>query len=254
MQLRSCRRARRRVAVSASLITFAALAAGASPALARTIIYPNALLVSRSVYDNPANVTVGETSAPGLHSAPCVFATDDGSYPTVFNNALADGSFGITSPIYLDQLTPTGTLRQLARSPEQHLRTAFRRRRTRWSRASRRSRKWHSTSRPTDSTSPSWATWRRSTRSTSRTRTLPGSIDPSNPVPSAYPRVVAQLDSKGNFRFTETNAYSGNNGRAAILNAAAQRRSTPRATPATAGTLNRTGSSSAPARRSSTRR
>jgi hypothetical protein len=49
----------------------------------------------------------------------------------------------------------------------------------------------------------------------------PGVIDPTNPVPGAFYRVVADVDSKGKFRFTETNAYSGNNGRAAILNAAA---------------------------------
>jgi hypothetical protein len=36
-------------------------------------------------------------------------------------------------------------------------------------------------------------------------------------VPSAYYRVVAQLDQQGQFHYTETNAYSGNNGRAAIL-------------------------------------
>src|ERR1700691_1217561 len=45
----------------------------------------------------------------------------------------------------------------------------------------------------------------------------PGVIDPTNPVPGAYYRVVAQLDSQGKFQFTETNAYSGDNGRAAIL-------------------------------------
>jgi len=44
-------------------------------------------------------------------------------------------------------------------------------------------------------------------------------IDPTNPVPGAIFRVVAQVDGKGKFRFTITNAYSGNNGRAAILNA-----------------------------------
>ena len=33
-------------------------------------------------------------------------ATDDGTYPTVFNNNLVDGSFGITSKIVLDKLTP----------------------------------------------------------------------------------------------------------------------------------------------------
>ena len=36
-------------------------------------------------------------------------ATDDGTYPTVFNNDLVDGSFGITSKIFLDQLTPSGS-------------------------------------------------------------------------------------------------------------------------------------------------
>jgi hypothetical protein len=32
----------------------------------------------------------------------------DGSYPEVWNNALADGDFGITSKIFLDQLTLSG--------------------------------------------------------------------------------------------------------------------------------------------------
>ncbi|MGI8413640.1 MAG: hypothetical protein ACR2LV_09215 [Solirubrobacteraceae bacterium] len=49
----------------------------------------------------------------------------------------------------------------------------------------------------------------------------PGVIDPTNPVPGAYYRAVAQLDRSGAFHVTETNAYSGNNGRAAILNNAA---------------------------------
>ncbi len=46
----------------------------------------------------------------------------------------------------------------------------------------------------------------------------PGVIDPTNPVPGSYYRVVATLGRNGKFSFTETNAYSGNNGRAAILN------------------------------------
>jgi hypothetical protein len=44
----------------------------------------------------------------------------------------------------------------------------------------------------------------------------PGVIDATNPVPGAFYRSVAQLDQNGKFTFTETNAYSGNNGRAAI--------------------------------------
>ena len=46
----------------------------------------------------------------------------------------------------------------------------------------------------------------------------PGAVDPTNPVGENYYRAVAKLDRNGNFQFTETNAYSGNNGRAAILN------------------------------------
>jgi hypothetical protein len=51
-----------------------------------------------------------------------------------------------------------------------------------------------------------------------RTPNTPGVIDPTNPVSSTDYRVVAEVDRLGQFRFTKTNAYSGNNGRAAILN------------------------------------
>jgi hypothetical protein len=46
----------------------------------------------------------------------------------------------------------------------------------------------------------------------------PDVVDPTNPVPSAYSGVIATLDDHGHFTFTKANAYSGNNGRAAILN------------------------------------
>jgi hypothetical protein len=46
----------------------------------------------------------------------------------------------------------------------------------------------------------------------------PAEIDPTNPVPSADYRSVGEVDLLGIMRFAETNAYSGNNGRAAILN------------------------------------
>jgi hypothetical protein len=44
----------------------------------------------------------------------------------------------------------------------------------------------------------------------------PGAVDPTNPVGIEVARAVAQVDANGVFQFTETNAYSGNNGRAAI--------------------------------------
>ena len=70
---------------------------------------PGNLLVSRSVYDNnPANVQVGEPLPPGCVSE-CATATTDGVYPYVWDNDFADESFGITSKIFLDQLTPSGS-------------------------------------------------------------------------------------------------------------------------------------------------
>jgi hypothetical protein len=72
---------------------------------------PNNLLLSRSVYDNNANnVMVGMQLPPGCTTTNCVSATANGTYPQVFNNAIVDGSFGITSEIFLDQLTTSGTL------------------------------------------------------------------------------------------------------------------------------------------------
>src|ERR1700758_4636744 len=72
--------------------------------------YPGNLVVSRSVYDNnPSNIQVGMTLPPNCTSG-CAQAVVDGTYPFVFNNVGVDGSFGITSKIFLDQITTSGTL------------------------------------------------------------------------------------------------------------------------------------------------
>ena len=60
--------------------------------------------------------------------------------------------------------------------------------------------------------------WRQSTLWTPPTPILTEAVDPTDPVGENYYRAVAQVDRNGKFQFTETNAYSGNNGRAAILN------------------------------------
>src|SRR5581483_5516817 len=78
------------------------------------------LVVSRSVYMGDATtVVVGQKLPPVCPStASCgkAVATDNGAYPSttstnnVWNNDKVDGSWGITSPIFLDQITPSGTL------------------------------------------------------------------------------------------------------------------------------------------------
>src|SRR6478609_8493172 len=75
---------------------------------------PGNLVVSRSVYDNnPANVKVGTILPPNCASTQggCGAATGapyNGTYPGVFNDVLYDAAFGITSRIFLDQITPDG--------------------------------------------------------------------------------------------------------------------------------------------------
>ena len=182
---------------------------------------PGNLVISRSVYDNnPNNVQVGELLPPGCSSTQggCSGnATDDGTYPYVFNNALIDGSFGITSPIYLDQYTPAGVFINSLEVPnssqkgvpptKDQLLTSF------------SSKSELALNLSLDGQYLTFMGYYSpvDTLDVSNSNT-PLEVDPTNPVGTSYYRAVAQLDGHGKFRFTETNAYSGNNGRAAILN------------------------------------
>jgi hypothetical protein len=70
------------------------------------------------VYDNnPNTLVVGVTPLPPncvaastLCTTPPTTAIADGTYPYVWNNDSVDASFGITSKIFLDQMTTGGTL------------------------------------------------------------------------------------------------------------------------------------------------
>ena len=93
------------------------------------------LVVTRSVYSGDATtVRVGQLLPPVCPvTAACgpIMASDNGDYPTpgsannVWNNSKADGNFGITSPIFLDQITPTGTLVNTLALPPNLLVTSF---------------------------------------------------------------------------------------------------------------------------------
>ncbi|MBV9794623.1 MAG: hypothetical protein JO016_11865 [Actinobacteria bacterium] len=144
----------------------------------------------------------------------CVTATADGTYPQVFNNVLADPSFGVTSKITLTELSPSGrTLGALAvpsSSPAGRVVTSF------------SSKSELALNLSTDRRYVTFMGYDAApdTVDVSNSNT-PGVVDPTDPVPGAYYRTVAQLGADGRFQFTNTNAYSGNNGRAAILNSRA---------------------------------
>jgi hypothetical protein len=201
------------LAVAAGGPVIAATGAGAASGHGHGgVLQPGNLLVSGSVYQNdPGLLTPGVTVLPPGCTSGCATAISDGTYPGVFNNDLVDGSFGVTSPVFLDQVTPAGHLVGALRVPDAAqpgggLVTSF----------SSKSELALNLS-----TSGRYVTFmgyaaQPDLLDVSNSNT-PGVIDPTNPVPSAYYRVTATLDSQGRLSYTETNAYSGNNGRAAIL-------------------------------------
>jgi hypothetical protein len=184
---------------------------------------PGNLVVSRSVYDNnPANVKVGTILPPNCASTQggCGAATGapyNGTYPGVFNDVLYDSSFGITSRIFLDQITPDGrfldslevpnSLDRGIKSTSDQLVTSF---------SSKSEIALHLS---TDHRALTFMGYVApvNTIDVSNSNT-PLALDPTNPVGQEFLRGVATVDRNGHFNFTESNAYSGNNGRAVILN------------------------------------
>ena len=196
--------------------------------------HPGNLVVSRSMYVGmPGTVTLGQILPPGcvagtvniplLPPAPpppnnttpvkvkCAKAVADGTHPTVFNNDTADGSFGVTSPIFLDQMTPGGKfINSFAVDPTEIV-TSF------------SSKSELALNLSDDRKSITFVGYRAGSGFLTSPNELdvsnsntPGVVDLSNPVTSQYYRAVAEIDDDGHLKITEGNAYSGNNGRAAI--------------------------------------
>lgn len=174
------------------------------------------LMVSRTVYDNKStNIRVGDLLPPNCAPADCVAATDDGTFPYVFNNVLTDDYFGITSKIILDQLTPDGVLVNSLEVPNSSQRGVSSVKDQMVASFSSRSELALNLSPDGERLTFMGYLAPVNAIDVSNSNT-PGVIDPTNPVPNAYYRVVAELDKEGEFRFTKTNAYSGDNGRATI--------------------------------------
>jgi hypothetical protein len=221
----------------------------------KVVFGANTLVVTRSVYTGTASlITPGQVLPLGCVGGatgatvnvpllaggttpvlvPCGFASDNGEFPNlndshnVWNNANTDGSFGITSPIFLDNLTTTGTLLGTLAVPSNLIVTSF------------SSKSELALNLSVDGNSLTFMGYQGGQGcgpngvllsptapnlidvSASNT---PGICDPTNPVtasdpsnptaPTAYYRAVAEVDGQGNITVTSGNAYSGDNGRAA---------------------------------------
>ena len=186
---------------------------------------PGNLVVSRSVYaGDPGTVGVGQTLPPGCVAGnvlvpgsatpvtvACNKAISNGTYPTVFNNNTADGSFGVTSPIFLDQMTTRGELINSLAIDSTRIVTSF------------SSKSELALNLSDDRESITFVGYRGGSGYLTEPNQLdvsnsntPGVVDPTNPVISQYYRAVAEVDADGHVRITEGNGYGGNNGRAAI--------------------------------------
>ena len=217
---------------------------------------PGTLVLSRSVYEGTAStITIGETlplgcpggpngsttvnvatTTAGVTTAvtvPCGIASDNGEAPNLFdshnvwNNSNSDGSFGVSSPIFLDNLTTDGRTLGTLPIPSDEIVTSFS---SKSELALNRSIDGKSITFmayhggpgcggfPVSPTAPNLL-------DVSASNT-PGVCDPTNPVittyqsgsvvPTAYYRAVIEVDADGHISITDGNAYSGDNGRAAI--------------------------------------
>jgi hypothetical protein len=221
-----------RILVQATLVI-----AAASMLSAQTLVNKkgasgaDTLILSRSVYAGSATtVTVGQTLPPGCVggivkvptlplsgggttkvTVTCAKAVADGTYPTVFNNDGPDASFGVTSPIFLDNISKNGKLLGTFAVPSNLIVTSF---------SSKSELALHLSLDGKSITfmgyqgGPGFVTGPNQL-DVSNSNT-PGVVDPTNPAVSQYYRAVAEVDADGNIQITDGNAYSGNNGRSAI--------------------------------------
>ena len=241
---------------------------------------PGSIVVSGTVYAGNANtVTPGEVLPPGcLNSGPvtnpnlatvnvpllpadqtstatttavtvtCGYASDNGEAPNlhdnhnVWNNANTDGSFGVSSPIILWDLSPYGALLGALPVPSNEIVTSF------------SSKSELALNRSADGRSLTFMGYRGGpgcptltldpttnilTQGTNvgpvsptaanlldvSASSTPGLCDPTNPAvasyvgannPTAYYRAVAEVDAQGHIFYTNGDAYSGDNSRAAV--------------------------------------
>lgn len=190
---------------------------------------PDSLVLSRSLYvGTPGLLVPGVTLLPpgcvaGTVNVPliaggttpvavaCSTPTADATFPNVFTNAAADAHFGITSPIFLDNLTTDGHLLGTLAIPTDRIVTSF------------SSKSELALNRSIDGKSITFMGYRGGPGFPTAVNVFdvsnantPGVIDPTNAAVGEYYRSVAEVDVLGHLQTTDGNAYSGDNGRGAI--------------------------------------
>ncbi len=208
------------LAVVLAPTAFADSGGSGNAGLAATL-QPNKLLVSLSHWQQDGAITAGTTQLPPGCSTvakapnPCATAVAGGDYPFTFNNDQVDGSYGITQPIDLEQLNPSSGQTMLDLVVPNSTTTSGDQLVTSFS-----SKSELALNQSTDGNDVTFMGYVAPVGAIDASNSdTPGAPDPTNSGPrTPYYRAVADIDRAGKFLFTQTNAYSGNNGRAAVLN------------------------------------
>ncbi len=206
-----------RSALCASCAAAALLTALAS-AQAATVIEGNSLIISTSTYDRTqgaiAGLAVGSTLAKSATATTKAVAGN--SYVTTWNNESVDASYGVTSQITLQDLdAKTGAVLHTIAVPADQVVTSF---------PSKSELGLHLT-KDLDGTHLTFMGYGLAgvgAIDVSNSDAVAGQ-DPTNPVTVAFganyafPRTIVSMDAAGNFSYTPTINYGGNNGRSALL-------------------------------------
>jgi len=200
---------RRGVATLAFLTVCSASGALAqnSPAFA-----PGDILVSRTTYTGTADTVQFPGILPNNTAS-----VADGSFPNVFNNETPDGSFGVTSPIFIDRMTITGGLINII--PVTSLLSTQNGASVTTSFPSKSELGLNLT--PGASGITFMAYGSEANALDVSNASTPGHVDITNPVNGRSilinQRDIIEFSATGATLVTTTNAYSGNNGRNVVL-------------------------------------
>lgn len=194
-------------------------ASSATALVTCSLLAPNSLVISSSTYSNTQGAVVSlavGTTLPNTADAG-IAAVAGNDYVNVWNNASVDGSFGITSPIQLTDINPSsGQVLSTISVPASQVVTSF---------SSKSELGLHYV---TDSSGAphivfvGYASPGVGALDVSNSDAVPGQ-DPTNPVTFlfgssyAFARTIVSMDTLGNFTYTPTIDYGGNNGRSALL-------------------------------------
>jgi hypothetical protein len=165
---------------------------------------PGSVVVLDTTYPaagDPA-ITLGQPLAAGGD------AIASGKYPEVFNNDSVDGSFAVSTPVDLLDVDPSGNQLLQVKVPADQVTTSF------------SSKSEGAINFSTNGQDLSFLGYNAAPNTLDASNSdTPLAPDPTNPDSAGpFNRVAANLAGDGSWSFTDSNAFSGDNGRAVLLN------------------------------------